>query len=457
MTAEDSVGTGDLDAGFESEFFEEPTLSVDGTTTSAGHLWHAAPPRWGHSMHSMCSYHGMFPPRLAHYFIQTYTSPGDLVVDPFGGRGTTALQARVEGRRVASNDLNPLAYVLTSAKVAPPQWESVMHAVDEIEKGMTSRVCDDLSQSVPDEIRMLYHPKTLGQLAYLRSRLLSKSLTDWTPEEFMIGGAIAGILHGGARRDGSSQYLSISMPNTFSMSPRYVRRYIHDNGLVPPEQDVFERLRDKLARLYLDDPTGLDGGSYMNDAAAFLEGEIAPGSVDLILTSPPYLQVVNYGQANWIRLWWLGVDGVAHHNGTGRQMLDARLDHGHGYDSYREFILRVLRCCRSVLSDRGVAVFVIGDVAQPGQPAIPLAERVWNDIGHKSGLRCVEIIEDYLVPESKVSRIWGDTRGRATECERLLVLTRDDANHEVQPKAVDWDEPYKDAGPDAAHARLRKL
>src|SRR5438445_3280993 len=110
----------------KSAFFDIPTReSVDGGTTSAGALWHGINPRWGHSMHSMCSYHGMFPARLVHYFVQRFSKPDDLVLDPFSGRGTTPLQARVEGRRTIGNDLNPLAYVLSRAKSAAPSWHSI--------------------------------------------------------------------------------------------------------------------------------------------------------------------------------------------------------------------------------------------------------------------------------------------------------------------------------------------
>ena len=41
--------------------------------------------------------------------------------------------------------------------------------------------------------------------------------------------------------------------------------------------------------------------------------------VDLIVTSPPYLQVVNYGTANWIRLWLMGLDEVGRESGAGRK------------------------------------------------------------------------------------------------------------------------------------------
>src|SRR5450756_3001267 len=82
--------------------------------------WNVKSKRWGHPFHAMCSYMGMFPPRLPHYFIQKFTHRGDVVLDPFSGRGTTPLQACVEGRIGAGNDLNPFAQVLTAAKVDPP-------------------------------------------------------------------------------------------------------------------------------------------------------------------------------------------------------------------------------------------------------------------------------------------------------------------------------------------------
>src|SRR2546423_11224424 len=74
---------------------------------------------WGHSFHPMCSYLASFPAALAHAFIARYSRRGDVVFDPFSGRGTTALQACAEGRIGVGNDLNPFAHLLTAAKVEP--------------------------------------------------------------------------------------------------------------------------------------------------------------------------------------------------------------------------------------------------------------------------------------------------------------------------------------------------
>ncbi|HZU72485.1 MAG TPA: DNA methyltransferase [Acidimicrobiales bacterium] len=441
----------------EAAFFDEPEDdSLDGGTTDHGPLWHAISPRWGHSMHTMCSYHGMFPPKLAHYFIERYSQPDEVVLDPFSGRGTTTLQARVEGRNTISNDLNPLAYVLTRAKAAPPTWTSVMGTIDQLERRYRARAQRDVD--VPADIEMLFHKNTLRQLVFLRSYLFRRPMSTWSREEFMIAGAVAGILHGAHRSDGSSQYLSISMPNTFSMSPAYVRNFIRENRLIKLDQDVFECLRDKLARLYLDETRGSAGQVSKRDATGLLSNPkaMAAGSVDLIVTSPPYLQVVNYGTQNWIRLWWLGLDEVSRNAGEGRRKLDAKLDHQHNYDAYADFMLRTMKGARRVLKKTGVAVLVIGDVTVPGKPSVALALQVWEDIGDRTGLKQLAVIEDSLPVQNKVSRIWGDTKGKATDRDCALVLARKDGNPITDNPDVDWEEPYKDGGPDAAHDRLRQ-
>src|SRR5207245_2252521 len=116
-----------------------------------------------------------------------------------------------------------------------------------------------------------------------------------------------------------------------------------------------------------------------------------------------------------------------------------------------------LKATRRVLRRNGVAVFVIGDVARPGGPSLALARQLWDDVGSQSGLRLIELIEDHLPRQNKVSRIWGETRGHATDRDCVLVLARADGEPEHLSGEVEWDEPYKDGGPDAAHARLQAL
>src|SRR5947207_12574600 len=119
---------------------------------------------WGHSYHPMCSYLASFPAALTHAFIARYSRPGDVVLDPFSGRGTAPLQACAEGRIGVGNDLNPFAHLLTAAKVAPatrPEartrlaalrlaWASASTAWSELADEVASSV-----RSMPDQSTIL--------------------------------------------------------------------------------------------------------------------------------------------------------------------------------------------------------------------------------------------------------------------------------------------------------------
>ena len=75
--------------------------------------------RAGHSLHEI-SYRACFKPQLVDFFVRRLTEPGDLVYDPFMGRGTTVVEAALLDRAVAGCDVNPLSMVLAKPRLAPP-------------------------------------------------------------------------------------------------------------------------------------------------------------------------------------------------------------------------------------------------------------------------------------------------------------------------------------------------
>src|SRR6266478_1763052 len=58
------------------------------------------------------SYRACFKPQLPRFFIERLTRPGDIVYDPFMGRGTTVLEAALLGRVPCGNDANPLSITM---------------------------------------------------------------------------------------------------------------------------------------------------------------------------------------------------------------------------------------------------------------------------------------------------------------------------------------------------------
>jgi site-specific DNA-methyltransferase (adenine-specific) len=425
---------------------------------------------WGHSFHPMCSYLASFPAGLAHAFIARYTRPGDVVLDPFSGRGTTALQACAEGRIGAGSDLNPFAHILTAAKVDPPtkadvktrlaslrlawapsagEWNELADAISAnpgseeiLAPGPGSRASGGsgpipLDAPVPAEVALAFHPRTLAQLLYLRAGLDPDDRAD----RFLLA-TLTGILHGK-----SASYLSTVMPNTFSMAPRYVLDFVSRTSFHSPERDAFSLLDDKLRRLYRQPVPRTRGISLLGDArdagVRFREALGARGLPErarLVVTSPPYLRVVKYGYYNWLRLWLLGYDANA---------IDDLLDDAHHRDAYLVFMREVLRGLRTALADDAVIALVIGDVeldrGRPAAGGIGLAESVWELAAAPEGYRLAGIATDDVAAGRKMTKLWGDEAGQATKLDRILVLATSEAgrrralNGAALP--IDWEWP----------------
>ena len=164
-------------------------------------IWQNNNRRWAASQHYSCSYMAMFPPSLPHYFIRRFTKPGDIILDPFSGRGTTVLEAIAQNRIGIGNDLNDLAYVLSKGKVANPNLDDVLTRLDELEEGFDTT--DWLRFSgMPNKIRMIYHPETQKHLMYLKNEL------DWKGDDIdaFLTMVLMGAMHGQ-----SSGFLSLSL------------------------------------------------------------------------------------------------------------------------------------------------------------------------------------------------------------------------------------------------------
>jgi len=434
---------------------------------------------WGHSFHPMCSYLASFPAGLAHAFIARYTRPGDVVLDPFSGRGTTPLQACAEGRVGAGNDLNPFAHILTAAKVDPPtkadiktrvaalrlawaasagEWNTLADSIVENpgsadiwvpgagsrpitpaarSLGLSGSIPVRADATVPAEVALAFHPRTLAQLLYLRAGLDPDDRTD----RFILA-TLTGILHGK-----SASYLSAVMPNTFSMAPRYVRDFVERTGFHSPERDVFGLLDDKLRRLYRQPLPATRGIALLGDARdagvrfrEALQARGLPERARLVVTSPPYLRVVKYGYYNWLRLWLLGYDASA---------IDDLLDDAHQRDAYLVFMREVLSGLRNALADDAVIALVIGDVeidrGRPVAAGMGLAESVWEMAAAPEGYRLAGIATDDVAAGRKMTKLWGDEAGQATKADRIVVLSTSEAGRRRALNGaslpIDWTWP----------------
>ncbi|HMJ69647.1 MAG TPA: DNA methyltransferase [Cyclobacteriaceae bacterium] len=362
----------------------------------------------------MCSYLGAFPPSLANYLVRSFTKERDIVMDPFSGRGTTALEARVLNRRSIASDLNPIAIALSEAKNVRLTKDEIFARIDLLESKYDAALYQPEANAQADAIHLIFHPRTLAQLCYLKRKLLDSA----KPVDKYLIGITLGILHGSERQNGTSGYLSIDMPNTFSMSPDYVRKFVQSNQLNRLSRDVFAILKEKTDRLYKKH-AGLRQEGIVVKADAKSLAEIPAlkkyhKKVSLILTSPPYLGIVNYAKQNWIRSWFLNENP---------EMVSKNLDDDLNLEEWIAFSKAVVIQLKKFMKKDGVAIFIIGDVAKSRTSVVPLAREFALMVRETKLFKNVWCINDAISDTDKTTRIWADTKGNATATDRVVFLS----------------------------------
>ncbi len=373
--------------------------------------WKHARDGWGIALHRICSRTGSFPPALAYYFVMKYSRVGDVVLDPFSGKGTAPLEACLNGRIGIGNDLSPEAYVLTRAKVRPVPLREVVEWLEWAERRINPS--DYRVSDVDDDVRAFFSGYTLKQILAVRD------LIDETEDEDLanfIKALMLGILHGP-----TSIHLSIKCSHSFSMAPGYVKRYARKNGYSKPRRNVLRCLRAKAARVFRDGIPAVRGQAFMEDARRIpLEDE----SVDLVLTSPPYFNMQTYAWDNWLRLWFLGYD---------YEDVAKRLFHTESLDRFRRFMEDVLREVFRVLRWDRAAIIVLGRVRVKGR-MVDMAE-ITAPIAEKIGFEVAGIISDSIPKSNKYLWYLKDADGVSKEV--ILELRKGD--YRPQRIRIDWD------------------
>lgn len=383
-------------------------------------------------IHQMTAYLAMFPPNLPHYFIERFSKVGDLVFDPFSGRGTTAFEACRMGRVGIGNDLNPLAICLTKSKVnIPTNKQDIFKRLKELERQY--KPSNTNIKDISSDIKMLYDESTtLPQLVFLRQNLNKKCKVD-----IFILGILTGLMHGKHRKDGTSIYCSIDMPNTFSMSPNYVRNFIKTHKLTKPKQNVFTLLKQRTKHLLQEQDDTLKNLSQYKEGFCFEADAIDSSdkvlekydknSISLIITSPPYLKNIHYGKYNWIRLWLLNEDTKQVDNNVSiyhKMQKIKGIKDNLPFEKYAQYMQNLFNSWYKILKPKSNAFVVIGDVED-----INLANKTWEYIKQNGGckLKLKQIIDDDIESNGarKVTRIWGQKKGKATKIDRILHLQKE--------------------------------
>lgn len=254
--------------------------------------------RQAHSIHEV-SYRACFKPQLPEFFISRLTAEGEGVHDPFMGRGTTPVQAALMGRRPLANDINPLSALLTRPRLNPPTLHAIASALETVPW--------DRSVDVRDDLLAFYHPETLRELSVLREWLLEHapldveapdSTTDWI--RMVAINRLTGHSPG---------FFSVyTLPPNQAVSVEAQQKINAKRGQVPPPRSIAKLILKKSKSLLADGLPPQHPPHVLTTGRADQSPAISTGSAALVVTSPPFLDIVQYADDNWLRCWFAGID-----------------------------------------------------------------------------------------------------------------------------------------------------
>jgi len=393
-------------------FAEFGTSTISGAVaTQAGivpsftnEFW-TAKQRAGHPLHEI-SYRACFKPQLPRFFIERLTRPGDVVYDPFMGRGTTLLEAALLGRRAAGCDINPIAPLLVSPRLNPPPGEEIIARLDGLDL--------DWSGPVREDLHVFYHPRTLRELTALRERFLQRSAAG-------TADAVDKWIHMVAcnRLTGhSAGFFSVyTLPPNQSVSIASQQKINTKRNQVPEYRDVKALIARKTRRLFGSAakraahplPPPPPAPPVLLTASCDHTPDLPDGSVDLVVTSPPFLNVVDYATDNWLRAWFCGVDAAT-----------VPLWQYKTIGDWGAAMERVFRELRRVLRPGGHIAFETGEVMMGSVCLVPTVV----EAGTSAGLM-PELVLINQQEFTKTANCWGvDNNSLGTNSNRIALFRK---------------------------------
>jgi hypothetical protein len=321
------------------------------------------------------------------------------------GRGTTLVEAALLSRVPLGCDVNPLSVTLTRPRLRPP----TLQQIDARLKQINFADADEF----PEDLLVFYHPETLREIVALKKHLrgrreavASDEVDDWI------------CLIGLNRLTGHSNgFFSVyTMPPNQAVSVKSQRKINERRGQIPPRRNVAEIILKK-SRILLSDCdaamratlSGVADQAVLLTQPATATPQIASDSIALVVTSPPFLNVVDYAGDNWLRCWFVGVDPKS-----------VKLTVPRKLEEWQAAMADVFKELHRVLKPGGSVAFEVGEVLGG---SLKLEEAV-VPCGLAAGLQ-PELILINDQKFTKTANCWGvDNHFKGTNTNRIVLFRK---------------------------------
>ncbi len=357
--------------------------------------------------HSLHPYPAKFPPQLPKAILEEFARPGQTVLDPFCGSGTTLIEARLQGVHATGVDINGLSCLISQVKATPltkPQLDLLERKIQWLSNECRSwQIGNAKTMELPefDRLTHWFQDNVAQELAFLKHLI-------WEIEDPKIRNlfkvALSSIIVRVSNQESDTRFAAIqkNIPDGFTLN------LFHERLI------EFQKKIQEFSALFNGHWANVQ--VYNTDARqlTFLDAE----SFDLVITSPPYANTYDYYLYHKFRKYWLEIDvHFAQYNeiGSRREFSSLKKDPQKWINDLAQCFCEMAR----VLKPKGLAFIVIGDsVIQ--KKRLEMAEVV-GDFAQETGFVVRDVRSSNL---DQHSRMFNPTFTQRGKQEHLILLEK---------------------------------
>ena len=236
--------------------------------------------------HTFHSYPARFIPQIPLTFIKLFTEEKETVLDPMCGCGTTLVEAFLNNRNSIGNDFNPLAALITKVKTTLIDENDFRYfnrklAVMKRYLDLDYRRVDERINNLPDrKISKIFNRVVISKLEAIRETLLE--VKEEGHKDLFDFGRVA---------LSSTIWSLVENGNGIGVDTLFLKKV----KSMEKELNIMSKIVKNVPEVKV----------ICGDARKL---EVETNSIDLIVTSPPYVNALDYYRAHMYNMLWLGMD-----------------------------------------------------------------------------------------------------------------------------------------------------
>jgi len=251
--------------------------------------------------HGIHKFPAKFFPELPRYLIRKYSEEGDYVLDPMCGSGTTLLEAMLNNRIGIGIDIDPIARLISKVKTTPIDSESLESESDALNTKIQELATSETYRPIIPDFNYRdnwFRSFVLNELGIIRDSIDSVISQQIEINDFFKV-VLSSIIRDVSNADPHCTRTVLRKKVVKSIDPGdTISRFTQTLSRQQIVMDEFTRIAKTLNKGHVLLPDG-------NAIRTGLEND----SMDLVVTSPPYINAVDYPRTHQLEMYWLRLLG----------------------------------------------------------------------------------------------------------------------------------------------------